>query len=126
MQGACLQEERPRTDGTATVPLPSRPPESQSPHPAELIPPAEVQAPPISEPAVQPSAPVPRWDHGWPIPSTISLNPDEARACIQLPEFDALTLEKARVISGRFPHAEAEYRSQRGKQLATNEPEIPH
>ena len=37
-----------------------------------------------------------------------------------------LTLEKARVISGRFPQAEAEYRSQRGKQLATNEPEIPH
>jgi hypothetical protein len=69
--------------------------------------------------------PEPRWDHGWPIPSTISSNPDEARACIQLPEFDPLVLEKARVISGRFPQAEAEYRSLRGKELSAEEREIP-
>jgi hypothetical protein len=70
-------------------------------------------------------SPEPRWDHGWPIPSTISSNPDEARACIQLPEFDPLVLEKARVISGRFPQAETEYRSLRGKELSAEEREIP-
>src|SRR6476659_3855418 len=119
MQGACLQEEHPRTDGKTTVPLSSRPPESLSPPLAEQIPLAETLAPGVSESTAESTAesallreivaPVPRWDHGWPIPSTISLNPDEARACIQLPEFDALTLEKARVISSRFPDAEAEY-----------------
>jgi hypothetical protein len=64
--------------------------------------------------------------HGWPVPSTITPNPDEARACIHLPEFDALVLEKARVISGRYPFAEAEYRSRRGKEPDTDGPEIPH
>jgi hypothetical protein len=64
--------------------------------------------------------------HGWRVPSTVSFHPDEARACILLPEFDELLLEKARVISGRFPFAEAEYRAQRGKQPVTEEPEIPH
>jgi len=70
--------------------------------------------------------PVPRWDHGWPVPSSISLNPAEARACIQLPEFDALLLEKARVISGRFPFAEAEYRHFRKQEPPSEHPEIPH
>ena len=64
--------------------------------------------------------------HGWPVPSTISCDPNEARACIQLPEFDALVLEKARVISGRFPFAEAEYRNLRGKEPSTEGPEIAH
>lgn len=64
--------------------------------------------------------------HGWPVPSTISPDAEEARACIQLPEFDALVLEKARVISGRFPFAEAEYRNLRGKEPRTEEPEIAH
>src|SRR5947207_3253574 len=60
----------------------------------------------------------PRFLQGWPVPSTICENPDEARACIQLPEFDELLLEKARVISGRFPFAEAEYRVVRRTQPA--------
>ena len=60
------------------------------------------------------------------MPSTIASDPNEARACIQLPEFDALVLEKARVISGRFPFAEAEFRNLRGKEPRTEEPEIAH
>ncbi len=64
--------------------------------------------------------------HGWPVPSSISSQPDEARACIQLPEFDALLLEKARVISSRFPLAEAEFRTSRGKAPAAEANEIPH
>src|SRR3954452_20896299 len=67
----------------------------------------------------------PLFKHGWPIPSSIIANPEEARACIQLPEFVAFLLEKARVISGRFPFAEEEFRSQRGKEPSTDEPEIP-
>src|SRR5262249_28819429 len=62
----------------------------------------------------------------WPVPSSLSPNPDEARAAIALPEFDALLLEKARVISSRFPFAEAEYRNLRGTGLAAEHPEIPH
>jgi hypothetical protein len=62
----------------------------------------------------------------WPVPSSLSPNPDEARAAIPLPEFDALLLEKARVISSRFPFAEAEYRNLRGTGLAAERPEIPH
>ncbi|HHY86805.1 MAG TPA: hypothetical protein GYA07_14915 [Verrucomicrobia bacterium] len=82
--------------------------------------------PPEFCPAESVERPEPRWDHGWPIPSTISANPDEARACIQLPEFDELSLEKARVISGRFPLAEAEYRAQRNKDAGQGHLEIPH
>jgi hypothetical protein len=43
-----------------------------------------------------------------------------------LPEFDAFLLEKARVISSRFPFAEAEYRNLRKKEPDAPEPEIPH
>lgn len=66
----------------------------------------------------------PQWQHGWPIPSTISSDPDTARACIHLPAFDESTLEQARVISGRFPLAEAEYRNLRGK--GNGGSDIPH
>src|ERR1051326_5729786 len=70
---------------------------------------------PVLKPAPQPVPPAkPRVKDGWFVPSTISSNPEEARACMLLPEFDELLLEKARVISGRFPHAEAEFRSLRG------------
>src|SRR5690349_10059282 len=55
------------------------------------------------------------FQRGWPVPSSISANPEEARACIPLPAFDELLLEKARVIAGRFPFGEAEYR--RAKQV---------
>src|SRR5882672_5426514 len=56
------------------------------------------------------------FHRGWPVPSSLSPNPEEVRACIPLPAFDDLLLEKARVIAGRFPFAEAEYRNLRGKQ----------
>src|SRR5690349_16770755 len=62
----------------------------------------------------------------WPVPSSLLPSPDEARAAIPLPEFDALLLEKARVISSRFPFAEAEYRNLRGTGPAAEHPEIPH
>jgi hypothetical protein len=74
----------------------------------------------------QPQTPIPRWDHGWPIPSSISSEPDQARSYIQLPQFEELVLEKARVISGRYPFAEAEYRSLRRKESENDEREIPH
>src|SRR6266850_2255724 len=64
--------------------------------------------------------------YGWPVPSSLSTSPGEARARIQLPEFDELLREKARVISGRFPAAEAEYRNLRGKEPNDREREIPH
>src|SRR6185436_19486315 len=67
-----------------------------------------------------------RGPHGWPVPSSVSLDPGEARASIRLPEFDAFLLEKARVISSRFPFAEAEYRNLRRKEPDATEPEIPH
>jgi hypothetical protein len=67
-----------------------------------------------------------RFRHGWPVPSTVSTQPDEARACIYLPEFDLGVLEQARVISGCFPFAEAEYRSQRRKTGGAEETELPH
>src|SRR5712671_5930170 len=63
---------------------------------------------------------------GWPIPSSISANPEEARAAIQLPEFDDFLLERARVISGRFPLAEAEYRNLRGTAPDAPQLELPH
>ncbi len=91
-----------------------------------LAPPSQVVAPPI--PAVEhftPTAPD-RGEFGWPIPSAISFDPNEARAAIQLPEFDALLLEKARVISSRFPVAEAEYRNLRGTAPESLHLEIPH
>jgi|GEM_PF-1380404 len=101
---------------------------------AKVLPPPDRSAPPRApvpaKPAARPVPPTPSsleplWRDGWPVPSTISRNPEEARACIHLPEFDALVLEKARVISGRFPLAEAEYRASRRKNPAP-ELEIPH
>jgi len=67
----------------------------------------------------------PRWLHGWPVPSSISTRPEEARACICLPEFDAAVLEKARMISDRFPAAETQHRRLRGKESAAPERDIP-
>ena len=60
------------------------------------------------------------------MPSTICPQPEEARACIQLPQFDPLLIEKTRVISSRFPLAEAEFRVMRGKAPVSEENEIPH
>jgi hypothetical protein len=63
---------------------------------------------------------------GWSVPSSLSSNPDEARALIPLPEFDPLLLEKARVISGRYPLAEAEYRNLRGTNRGSLHRDVPH
>src|SRR5436309_3831476 len=95
------------------------------------------QATSCSSPALQATAPrdlpaLPEarpnflFKHGWPVPSSIAFHPAEARACIQLPEFNDLLLEKARVISGRFPFAEAEYRKMRGSEPDGLQLEIPH
>lgn len=74
-----------------------------------------------------PQAPKPQFRHGWPVPSSISLDPAEARSCIILPAFTPELIEKARVISSRFPFAEAEFRNLRGKERENPEgPEIPH
>ena len=67
-----------------------------------------------------------RGPYGWPVPSSLSGNPAEARARIPLPEFDPLLLEKARVISGRFPEAEAQYRYLCGTDPEAQHREIPH
>lgn len=69
--------------------------------------------------------PEPRWHHGWPVPSTILLAPQEARACICVPEFDESVLEKARLVSAQFPSAEAEYRKLRARHTGSQEREIP-
>lgn len=77
-------------------------------------------------PKPAPEAPKPQWRHGWPVPSTISLQPDEARGCIYLPTFDAASLEKARAIADHFPLGETEYRSARNKAARSEEAELPH
>lgn len=61
---------------------------------------------------------------GWPIPCTVSSSPDEARACIILPEFDAALLAAAQIVSDQYPAAESKYRHLRGKQRSSED--IPH
>src|SRR5436309_5882267 len=106
-QPACSYDAQPWTEGEVS---PAWPP----------FPSAELQLFPPEAPAHL------LFRRGWPVPSSISFAPEEARACIPLPQFDALLLEKARVISGRFPFAEAEYRNLRGKEPGRDEREIPH
>jgi len=83
-----------------------------------------IQVSPAPSETTRPPKPV--WRHGWPVPSSISPQPEVARACIHLPEFDAATLEKAQVISGNFPAAEVKLRSLRGQVTAGSEAELPH
>ena len=89
-------------------------------------------AQPAALPDRQPTAPLKTTqpvyyqEYGWPVPSSISTSPEDARAAILLPEFDALLLEKARVISSRYPLAEAEYRGLRGTGASAQDLEIPH
>jgi len=64
--------------------------------------------------------------YGWPWPSRVSTEPDTARSLIELPEFDDLLLEKARVISGRHAIAEAQHRAKRAAFNAGQSQEIPH
>ena len=107
-QAACSYDEHPWTEAEAALPLP----------------PAQAAEP---QPSALPQAPANLlFRHGWPVPSTISTHPDEARACIRLPEFEASLLEKARVISEGYPSAECEYRNSRGKVLGTRGLDIPH
>jgi hypothetical protein len=101
-------EQRLEGEGEAPVPI-----FSALRHPEQVAPWIEVR----------PSVP-PQWQ--WPVPSKLSANPAEARASIPLPEFDALLLEKARVISGRIPLAEAEHRNLRGVDCPENHAQIPH
>jgi hypothetical protein len=74
----------------------------------------------------RPTYSVPQWQHGWPVPSSISRQPEEARACIYLPTFDPATLEMARAIADQFPVAELEFRSVRTKAARGEETELPH
>src|SRR5882672_312055 len=106
-QTPCSYDERPLNEGAAPPLL-------------SATPAARVQSRP-ADAAVARVGP-----HGWLIPSSLALPPDEARAGMPLPEFDALLLEKSRVISGRFPFAEAEYRTLRRTMPRAEEAEIPH
>src|SRR5712691_7143386 len=78
---------------SATPPAstPSIPAAEIGPMPPEAI---AVQAQPVEQLQVR------RDENGWPIPSTVDFDPEEARERIILPEFDELLFEKARVISG--------------------------
>src|SRR5262245_28213919 len=99
---------------------------AQSP-PTEMVGRVAPCAPAAKPTPAIPIAPAPRrGPHGWPIPSSISLDPAEARSHIPLPEFDALLLEKARVISGRFPQAEAQYRHLCRTDPNSQQLDIPH
>jgi hypothetical protein len=71
------------------------------------------------------TAPLPD-QYGWAVPSSLSADPDEARACIRLPRFDARLLEKARAISEYVGLAETEYRNLRRTVPNAQHPRIPH
>jgi hypothetical protein len=67
----------------------------------------------------------PQWRHGWPVPSSICVHPEQARAAIHLPAFGSEILERARTIAACFPAAEAEYRRTRGRERETIEAGVP-
>ena len=119
MPTTCEHDERPLTDG-------DEPAQADSASQALVLP--RFGSSEMSSPAAPSQAPPPRIrldPCGWPVPSSISPNPEEARAQIALPEFEPLLLEKARVISSRYPLAEAEYRVSRGDP-ASGQFDIPH
>jgi hypothetical protein len=60
------------------------------------------------------------------VPTSVSLDPEDARALIVLPEFDSLLIEKAQVISSRYPLAEAEYRSRYATRPGDQRTDVPH
>lgn len=68
------------------------------------------------------------WHQGWPVPYSISVSPEEARASIQLPGFQPSLIERAQIIASRIPFAEAEYRVARLKEInpTADEREIAH
>ena len=100
----------------------------QEPPSAEDEAPLELATAPVKERNLprRPGGAGLRGPYGWPVPSSLSPNPGEARARIQLPEFDALLLEKARVISGHFPAAEAQYRYRCGTDPNGQHSDLPH
>ncbi len=100
----------------------------QEPPSAEDEAPLELATAPVKERNLpqRPAGAGLRGPYGWPVPSSLSPNPAEARARIQLPEFDALLLEKARVISGHFPAAEAQYRYRCGTDPNGPHSDLPH
>jgi len=108
IEPACQAQEPPSAEDEAPPKLTTALPQGRS-----LLQPAEAGV-------------APRRPCGWPVPSSLSLNPAEARARIPLPEFQALLLEKARVISGHFPAAEAQYRYRCGTDPNAQRSEIPH
>jgi hypothetical protein len=108
-----------------TEPVPAQPapsPDERSTGESPASPPANEPKPQVSTAA---TAPLRYSELGWLMPSSLAGTPDEARAVMKLPPFDELLLEKARVISGRFPYAEAEYRNLREDEPGS-EREIPH
>jgi len=72
------------------------------------------------------SAPQPEWQHGWPVPSTITAQPEEARSCIYLPTFDPTVIAQAESIAAAYPAAETEFRGSRSKLGRPEETELPH
>jgi hypothetical protein len=81
---------------------------SDSPAPAAIVPPE------------------PQWQHGWPVPSSLTAHPDEARACIYLPTFEPAVIESAQAIAEHFPAAEDEFRVERARGGRTSPAELPH
>src|SRR5262245_35530142 len=115
-----LANEKQRRVAAAVLPK-SAPPAPVHP---EFAPLSEVPAAPAAQ--ERKTYKVPQWHHGWPVPSSITVNPDEARACIQLPTFEPETLEKAQRIASFFPLGETEYRNLRGKERGTQQTDTPH
>ena len=82
---------------------------------ATIAPPAAASSPAEAPPSSPQELPANvTSEHGWCVPSELSLDPDEARACISLPGFDASVLSRAQVIAEYFPFAESECRGLRG------------
>jgi len=86
----------------------------------------------IAQPTVEPREPSPSKDaagpqtiHGWSIPSALSLDPDEARVSIALPQFSRAMLEKAQAIADCFPFAAGECRTSRDQERASDDDDIP-
>jgi hypothetical protein len=84
---------------------------------------SRVSVPPTS--SLPPSVGPLTSEHGWCIPSSLSLDPDPARARIFLPRFDESVLSQAQAIAECFPFADTEVRGLRDNERATEENETP-